>query len=772
MLPQRRPILAYADAISVRPGADIRVMVSCEGVDRYQADIVRLYCAADARGGPGLQQEVLPTPLGGEHRGRFQPVHPGSYVVVPENARIARIQSFTLQAYIWPTLPRAGAQAILGTWSQGMGSGFALVVEDDGSLGLRLGSRTGAFLSVSTGVPLSPRAWAFVAATYDHATRQAVLIQEPAMPGLGPERPVMVGAKLDGARVDGGKALLIGAWNGSIRPGQPPAGGHFNGRIEAPRVADRALDRAEIDALRLPIPPLGLASSIVGCWDFAREIGTTRVVDVGPNRFDGTTVNMPTRAVRGFRWTGAEMNWRYAPEQYAAIHFHADDLHDCGWEADLAWTVPEGTPSGCYAAWLRCETGEAYVPFFVRPPQGGPTAEVAFLAATATYQAYANGAKGLHDEAVEAAKGGFSVLGPRDLAVAAHPELGGSTYDVHADGSGVCHASRLRPMLDVAPKCGLWTFDAESLFLAWFHAKGVAVDVLTDEDLDADGVALLAPYRVVVTGQQPEYVTTRMWDAVHAYLDRGGRLMYLGGNGFYWRAAYHPRIKGVLEVRRPEGGTRAWSSEPGEAYLGFTGEYGGLWRRQGRPPNRLVGVGFTGQGFDRGAAYRKTAAAADPRAAFVMAGVGGETFGDFGLQGGGAASVEVDRHDVALGSPRHALVLARSFGHSRNWHRVVEEINSTHTFVSGETNALMRSDIVFFETPAGGAVFAAGSIGWGGAMAANGCENDVSRITMNVLNRFLDPAPFVLPEDYAAADEPAEVGAQAVVEGLQTLDRT
>ena len=31
-----------------------------------------------------------------------------------------------------------------------------------------------------------------------------------------------------------------------------------------------------------------------------------------------------------------------------------------------------------------------------------------------------------------------------------------------------------------------------------------------------------------------------MLDALQAYLDRGGRLMYLGGNGFYWRIAFHP----------------------------------------------------------------------------------------------------------------------------------------------------------------------------------------------------------------------------------------
>jgi N,N-dimethylformamidase len=49
---------------------------------------------------------------------------------------------------------------------------------------------------------------------------------------------------------------------------------------------------------------------------------------------------------------------------------------------------------------------------------------------------------------------------------------------------------------------------------------------------------------------------------------------------------------------------------------------------------------------------------------------------------------------------------------------------------------------VFFETPAGGAVFSVGSIAWYGALAHRGYDNDIARITTNVLRRFLDPAPF------------------------------
>ena len=61
---------------------------------------------------------------------------------------------------------------------------------------------------------------------------------------------------------------------------------------------------------------------------------------------------------------------------------------------------------------------------------------------------------------------------------------------------------------------------------------------------------------VVLTGCHPEYYSREMMDALAAYLGRGGRLMYLGGNGFYWRVSYPASHPGMIEMRRAEDGTR------------------------------------------------------------------------------------------------------------------------------------------------------------------------------------------------------------------------
>ena len=49
--------------------------------------------------------------------------------------------------------------------------------------------------------------------------------------------------------------------------------------------------------------------------------------------------------------------------------------------------------------------------------------------------------------------------------------------------------------------------------------------------------------------------------------------------------------------------------------------------------------------------------------------------------------------------------------------------------------------MVFFETPDGGGVFSVSSISYAGSLAHNGYNNNISRITENVLRRFLDPKP-------------------------------
>ncbi|MCG8692645.1 MAG: hypothetical protein MI806_15690, partial [Minwuiales bacterium] len=112
---------------------------------------------------------------------------------------------------------------------------------------------------------------------------------------------------------------------------------------------------------------------------------------------------------------------------------------------------------------------------------------------------------------------------------------------------------------------------------------------------------------------------------------------------------------------------------------------------------------------------------------------------------GGAAGLELDCYDAKLGSPPHALVVASSENHSNVYELVAEEVAVSHNATDATQNPEIRADMVFFETPGGGAVFSTGSIAYVGSLGYNGFDNNIARLTTNVLNRFLDPEPFEMP---------------------------
>jgi N,N-dimethylformamidase len=455
--------------------------------------------------------------------------------------------------------------------------------------------------------------------------------------------------------------------------------------------------------------------------------------------------------VAGRKWTGVEHNWTKQPEHYGAIHFHNDDLYDCGWEADFAFTVPETLRSGVYAVHLSADEESYYVPFAVRAPRGKPGAPVAFLLPTASYMAYANNRIGIDFSETEIVIGRLVQLNETDLFQQLHPELGLCFYDLHNDGSGVFYSSRLRPIINMQPKVighlggvgsNVWQFNADTHILDWLEQLGEPFDVVTDEDLETEGLSAIAGYRAIVTGTHPEYYSPGMLDALQAHVDRGGRLMYLGGNGFYWRICYHPELPGVIECRKSEDGIRVFAPRPGEFYASFAGEYTGLWRRNARAPNVLAGIGMVSQGFDISSPYVRTEASRDSRAAFIFDGVEDEVIGDFGLSGGGAAGLELDAADPSLGTPPHALVLASSERHTDLYLLTPEDMDDPPPGLGGTEAEIIRADMVFFETLRGGAVFSTGSIAWGGSLSHNGYHNNVARITTNVLRRFIDATPF------------------------------
>lgn len=722
------PLAGYAERLSARPGQTLRFHVANATGLPVTAQVVRVLCADPNPAIGGVQTEPVDLPVTLLQAPGPQAVPKGSYAVVDTPGLLQGVQDLTLSITLQPTLALPRQQVLLACLDDA-GRGLALALTPTLHLQATVGTTAGPCVLTST-TPLPLRAWTTATLVVD-ATQGTLTLRTA--PALGTVSPESVSAPLPGAPLldAPGRRLSLASVSDSA------AVDSFNGRLERPRLL------AGVDA-----------GATLADWDFALDMHSQRIVDTGPMGRHGHLVNTPTRAVCGASWTGEEHCFRHAPAQYGAIHFHDDDLDDCRWPATHAVSLPAGLKSDAYALLLQAGDAAENIPFFVVPPKGMATAPLAVLVSTYTYTVYGNHARPewLNDPAWRAAlKAQMADWNAYPGNPGEHGDYGLSTYNVHSDGSGIGLVSWRRPMQNLRigyvtypypaiRASGLRHYPADSHLLMWLAHAGHAVDLITDDELQHEGADLLRRYKAVLTGSHPEYHTPRMLDALQAYRDGGGRLVYLGGNGFYWKIALDPTREGVIEVRRAEGGIRAWAAEPGEYHQQFDGQYGGLWRRNGRPPQKLVGVGFTAQGNFVGSHYRiDPAARSNPLVAWALEGVAADTVGGAGFSGHGAAGFELDRADTRLGTPAGAVVIARSENHPPEapWVLVPEEQLTHITTIAGLPHKdLIRADMTWFALPGGGEVFAVGSITFCGALPVNGFDNDIARILDNVVRRF------------------------------------
>ena len=115
--------------------------------------------------------------------------------------------------------------------------------------------------------------------------------------------------------------------------------------------------------------------------------------------------------------------------------------------------------------------------------------------------------------------------------------------------------------------------------------------MLTDQILHHDGVAALAPYRVLITGSHPKYWSEPMLDAVEAFWPAVAGSCISAGMDYIGSppSTRLGRTSSKSGVASPARGCGA--RPPGEGYHSTTGEPGGIWRLRGRPPQKLVGWG-------------------------------------------------------------------------------------------------------------------------------------------------------------------------------------
>jgi N,N-dimethylformamidase beta subunit-like protein len=291
-------------------------------------------------------------------------------------------------------------------------------------------------------------------------------------------------------------------------------------------------------------------------------------------------------------------------------------------------------PSGLYFARLATAGGKVgYAPFVLRPRRLGEHA-VAVVLSTLTWQAY-----NFHDDD------------------------GNGTLDTWYAGAPHARLGRPYENRGTIPHYKHY----EEPFLRWLVSTGRDVDYLADADLDAvatTGAKLRDAYELLLFPGHHEYVTSHEFDVVTAFRNRGGNLMFLSANNFFYRTVKH----GNVMTRR------------------------GRWRTLGRPESALVGVQYFGN--DGGQHQAPWVVQSSHAGSWIFAGTGlgpGSRF----ARGG----VEAD--ETTRNSPPRTEVIGRI----RN------------IFGSGHD-----AQMSYYELPNGAKVFAAGAFTLAGATWMPGVE--------------------------------------------------
>ncbi|HEX3150761.1 MAG TPA: N,N-dimethylformamidase beta subunit family domain-containing protein [Gemmataceae bacterium] len=365
-----------------------------------------------------------------------------------------------------------------------------------------------------------------------------------------------------------------------------------------------------------------------------------------------------------------------------------------------------GPPSsGLYYFRAFTKSGRRFAfPWIVAPAK--PTATLAVLASNITWNAYNNfGGRSnyIHADGLpltptinsRAELKRYSDAGFFTWGASSYPSL---SFDRPEPFNHIDFDEQITDPIDGRQDCHL--APAEWRLLGWLERERFAYDYYAETQLDS-GVFDLSAYRVLIASVHPEYWTRRMYDRVKRWVFHdGGKLLYLGGNG----------LNCEVELR-DDGSVIHHNCElSGLDVAGLGGKESRLHIRHESEAN-LLGVVFTPTGAMTGAPYRVL-----DEAHWVFAGTGlknGDLFGTQCLHQrcpGGASGHETDK--VSPSSPKNVQRLAKGMNPDDG-----------------------GAEMVIFSTPSNGTVFSVGSINF---VASLPVDDNVSRITANVLRRFLE----------------------------------
>ncbi len=568
----------YADADSVVAGR--RIAFHLSSTVPHRAEIVRLGTRIDDPEGDEVVARL------GEFPAVPRAIHPGSYVHVARRIR-GTPRGLSLEVWIRPWAVERLAGVITQEDKQS-DEGFALGIGPGGYVGFFLGNGTGPDeVQVHRTAPgvVRPGVWQHVVAAWDGRTKTVWVDGREVgrWDFAGPFRTGRHPLRL-GAMGEGGEAVRF-----------------LDADIALPVVRSRGLTATEVGARwadRARTVPRG--GDVLAVWGFSEETGG-RVADSGRHRRHGRIVNLATWMIGGPAFQAEVARFGdyepgTDPDRGHGLRLASDDLHDCRWPESFAWRVPSNARPGVYAVRLRY--GEAgrdrlrHLTFLVRsaPGPGRPRPRLLVVCSTSTWRAYNGAPFGVWPDSLHA------VIGTGGLPNAPGDPPAFCFYRPHAAGQGTYQLGRRMPwpaaepyVLYGGPTRYSHLMRAERHLHAWLDREGIPFDVAADVDLHRDP-DLFRRYAAVVLNGHSEYWSVAALDGLRRYLGSGGNLAVLSGNSLFWRVSFDSRGE-VMECRKVDApGDQLPGTRRGEAWHSQDGRRGGMLRECGYPGWDLVGL--------------------------------------------------------------------------------------------------------------------------------------------------------------------------------------
>jgi len=369
----------------------------------------------------------------------------------------------------------------------------------------------------------------------------------------------------------------------------------------------------------------------------------------------------------------------------------------CDWEECFNFEIPNNYSSDIYFIRLYDDTDEYYIPLIIK---NNLQSDILVLVNTNTWEAY-NDWAGLD---------GKASLYKWEI----YEEYNKTAYKYKGDHySNFVSYNRPNPINSFEIKTFNFLYSnyqshklvGELFLLKWLTDNNYTYNIITDTDLHNNPL-ILNQYKIFILNCHPEYWTFDMIKGLYNYIDNSGQVMYLAGNGLYWKTVVN---ENQIEVQK-NANRHELNNELGGKWINLQDEIYPLPSSE-----KIIGQWYDSSSYDIQNSYP-----------YEISDLNHWIFTD------------VNTENNLIGTD----TLNSKFGYTHKgasgWEVDMSYIDKQYTIAKGKPpsdDITHNNDMIYYETEKNGKMFSVGSLTYTGSLLV---DNNISQITKNVLDYYIE----------------------------------